>query len=142
MRVMVTGSRDWRDMAVIRKALEDLEMYNPSDQEWELVNGCASGADAIARSVAVHLGWLPLDFWPDYVAFDFAEANKVRNVAMVDSRPDVILAFPTRGSRGTWHAVRTAKERGYVLDDTLWIYSEQKEVRRTKDIAEFPRSST
>ena len=112
MRVMVTGSRDWRDLAVIRKALEDLEIYNPN-RSWSLVN----------------------------VNFDFATANKNRNMAMVDSRPDLIYAFPTHGSRGTWHAVRYAQSQDYVLDENLFIFSEQEEVRRTKDIAEYPRSS-
>lgn len=138
---MVTGSRDWRDIAVIRNAIESIEMYNPDQNTWSVINGCATGADAIARSVAIHLGWDPEDFWPDYVLYDFATANKNRNMAMVDSKPDVVYAFPTLKSRGTWHAVHYAEAQGYILHENLFIFSEQKEVRRAKDVSDFPKEA-
>lgn len=137
LRLMVTGSRNWRDMRTIRQALARIEWENPHAESFSLINGCASGADAIARAYAVHLGWEPEDYWPDYANYDFAEANKLRNMEMVDSEPTCIYAFPTKNSRGTWHAVNYAKSQGYVLGDTLFIFNEQKEVRQTKDINEF-----
>lgn len=111
MRIIVTGSRHWRDGVTIAKAL----MAAQGDElGWNmaLVQGCASGADAIARALAKHLDWKVEDFWPDYAALPFAEANKVRNQAMVDSGADLCLAFPTPRSRGTWDCVRRAKEAG------------------------------
>ena len=125
IRVMVTGSRDWRDVMTIGQAIDDVEMFNPNEHEFSLVNGCASGADAIARSWAFRLGWKLEDYWPDYVKYDFATANKTRNIEMVDSAPTCVYAFPTTRSRGTWHAVNYAKQQGYVENETLWIYAEQ-----------------
>lgn len=98
---MVTGSRDWRDIDVIRNAL----FLRGTGPQMKLLHGCASGGDAIARAM---------------------------------SQPDEVLAFPTRGSRGTWHAVNYAKQRGYVEGETLSIYSEQSQVRRSKTLHEYP----
>lgn len=137
MNVMVTGSRDWRDIKIIKDALAWV------DENWTgphtLIHGCASGADAIARALAKKRGWSAKDVWPQYDAFPFAEANKLRNIEMIDLKPDLILAFPTRGSRGTWHAVSAAKKAGYVEGANLFLYSEQREFRQTKDLADFPR---
>lgn len=107
MKIMVTGSRDWRDIQVISDALTETTEWRWWDHV--LFQGCASGADAIARSIATHYVMPVKDFWPDYVKYEFAEANKRRNIEMVESRPDIVLAFPTARSRGTWHAVNAAK---------------------------------
>lgn len=128
MNVMVTGSRDWRDIDIIRQALITVsEGHTPS--ACFLVNGCASGADAIARSLSIALGWgKPFDFWPDYNLYEFAEANKVRNLDMVAFKPDKILAFPINKVRsGTWHAINAAKRAGYVEGETLFLYGEHVE---------------
>lgn len=103
MRVIVTGSRDWRDMEIIDLALAQLPKGTT------IVQGCATGADAIARSFALSLGLKVEDHWPDYVNFEFAAANKRRNQEMVDAGADYCYAFPTRGSRGTWDCVTRAK---------------------------------
>lgn len=116
MIIVVTGSRDWRDIGAIRDALFDVIVNEESDRmsDYTLRQGCASGADAIARALADHWGMTIDDYWPDYHRYEFAEANKVRNVAMMTTEPipDVCLAFPTERSRGTWHAVNAAKAEG------------------------------
>ena len=114
MRVMVTGSRDWRDIETVKDALWAVISEGESDKmrDYTLIQGCASGADAIARSIAVEWGLTVEDYWPDFYGFPFAEACLRRNVAMVESNPDVLLAFPTARSRGTWHAVKAAKKAG------------------------------
>jgi hypothetical protein len=113
MRVMVTGSRDWRNRDVIGGALYELwDQDAPELAQMVLVHGCATGADAIARSWADGWGWSIEDFWPNYMFYSVEEAPKKRNIAMVESEPDVVLAFPTKRSRGTWHAVNAAKKAG------------------------------
>ncbi len=111
MRVMVTGSRDWRNVDVISKALWGT-VGDDMPWNWTLIQGCATGADAIARSLALQMGMQVEDYWPDYAAYKFGEANRNRNQLMVASKPDVVLAFPTKRSRGTWHAVNAAKRAG------------------------------
>ena len=102
LRVIVTGSRDWRKGSVIGIELAQLPEGST------IVQGCASGADAIARSLALGLGFDVEDHWPDYVNLSFAEANKARNQEMVDLGADLVLAFPTKRSRGTWDCVTRA----------------------------------
>ena len=111
MRIMVTGSREWRDIKTLANALEGQDPGFYIGQI-TLLHGCASGADAIARSLAVARGNDVEDFWPDYDRYDFATANKKRNLLMVEYDPDVCLAFPTKSSRGTWHAVHAAEKAG------------------------------
>lgn len=106
MRVIVTGSRKWRDVKII--AWELSKLPKPTT----IVHGCATGADAIARSAAISLGHIPEDHWPDYMSYDTNSAPKLRNQEMVDAGADLCLAFPTPGSRGTWDCVERADEAG------------------------------
>lgn len=110
--IVVTGSREWRDIERIQTALIGFQQIYPED-EIILRQGCASGADAIARSIADFLAWNIEDFWPDYTSYEFAEANKVRNIMMLVKYPSPhqLYAFPTMSSRGTWHTVSEAKKR-------------------------------
>ncbi len=115
--LVVTGSRWWRNVYQIQRSLTEYQQEWPED-DIVLRQGCASGADAIARSVASFYAWDVQDYWPDYMSYGFAEANKKRNIAMLETTPggypkapDQVYAFPTERSRGTWHAVNAAKER-------------------------------
>lgn len=120
MRVIVTGSRDWRNVDVIDLELAQLPKGSV------VVHGCASGADAIARSLAKSLGHEVEDHWPDYVNLSFAEANKARNQEMVDAGAELVLAFPTKRSRGTWDCVtragRAEIRRKIVNEDGTFRY--------------------
>lgn len=108
---MVTGSRRWRDIDAIKVALWSVIQPDASPEDVTVIQGCATGADAIARSIALDIGCEVEDFWPDYANFGFAEANMIRNMAMVDSAPTAVLAFPLPGSRRTWHAVKYAEAK-------------------------------
>lgn len=104
LRVIVTGGRDWRDVDAIRQALSDLPPGST------IVHGAASGADAIAHSLAVALGHIPEPHWPDYANIGTGLAPLIRNQQMIDLGADLCLAFPTAFSRGTWHCVRAAEK--------------------------------
>lgn len=115
-RIMVTGSREWRDMPTIAEALAELGK-NTSPWDIRIMQGCASGADAIARAYAVHFGYEVEDYWPEYHLYSFADANKRRNLTMVNSRPELVLAFPTARSRGTIHAINAARRAGILVKE-------------------------
>ena len=105
MRVIVTGSRHWTDVAEVEWALRLL----PSDAV--IVHGAARGLDTIAAAVAVRLGLRVEEHPADWNRLG-VKAGPIRNQAMVDSGADACLAFPESRSIGTWDCVRRADAAG------------------------------
>lgn len=107
MRILVTGSRDWGDEAIVRNALESLRV------SWAtLVSGaCPTGADAIAERLAEQWGWTierhPAE-WKKYGR----SAGPRRNKEMVDSKPDICVGFVKNNSRGATGTLKMAEEAG------------------------------
>jgi YspA, cpYpsA-related SLOG family len=130
MRVLITGSRDFRNYAVTKQALTEVT----ADQEGPhtLVHGAARGADSLAAVVARQLEWAIEEHPADWTAPcrdtckhngrqyrpDGSEycpsAGSRRNQLMVDLGADVLVALYKRGAknRGTGDAVRRAAKAG------------------------------
>lgn len=124
MRIMITGSRDWgylRDGArlialpesdewkMIAHALDALKAEN---QDVRIVHGeCPTGADAIADMWAQHNVLFIERFPADWGRYG-RSAGPRRNKAMVETDPDLVLAFCKNGSAGTNGTVRMAAEHG------------------------------
>lgn len=107
MRVLVCGSRDWTGWRAIERELAKLPLGTI------LVHGAARGADTIAAVVGIRLG-LKVEAYPaQWESFGRA-AGAVRNKWMLDSGPDLVLAFHRNlgESKGTAHMVRIAKKKG------------------------------
>lgn len=109
MKVLVCGGRDYRNTAYLFRALDKLHQERPIT---ELIQGGANGADALARE------WAKTK--PDVARF-VCKANwqkygkaagPIRNSKMLAWGPDLVIAFPTPKSRGTWDMVRKAKAAG------------------------------
>ena len=105
MRVVVTGSRDWTDVGVIRAALAEL----PSQSI--IIHGGARGADTLAGSVALSLDFRVIRVAARWGVYGKA-AGSIRNQEMIDMKPGLVLAFPMKGSIGTWDCVNKAKKAG------------------------------
>lgn len=105
-RVLVTGSRDWDDVHKVKMALEPY-------QGGTLVTGaCPTGADAIAeRHWRGVIERHPAQ-WGVYGRY----AGPKRNREMVESKPDVVLAFSRNQSRGTEGTIQMAKEAGLRVE--------------------------
>lgn len=125
-RLIVTGSREWTDRAVVEAALRRLPVGR-------LAHGACvwGGLDEIADEIARALGWevAPYPVLP-------GERPTARNIRMVDAeRPTIVLAFPLPGSRGTWHCARYAVSRGvetWVLQRETWLaYGERAKAEPT-----------
>lgn len=113
-RVLITGSRDWKDRRTVWTALHSVLAESPEGVV--VVHGAARGADDIAdrwahemRQVGFHVNVEahPAD-WGQYGK----GAGTVRNRLMVKLGADVCLAFPLEHSIGTYDCMRRAAAAG------------------------------
>lgn len=126
MKVVVTGSRRWSDMGVIRAAIDRLP-----DRSTVIVGG-ALGADTEAEGAARLRGHTVIVMraaWavsartprerirrrPDGSTYD-SGAGFERNLRMLDERPDLVLAFWRGRSSGTRHTIGEAMKRDIPLE--------------------------
>ena len=110
MRVLVCGDRHWNDAMKIFDVLTGLkDQYG----RFTVVQGGANGADALAGQVALTLR-LGCEVYPaDWKKYG-RRAGPIRNRQMLDTRPDLVLAFhdDLEHSRGTKDCVSEATRRG------------------------------
>ncbi|MGC4925613.1 SLOG family protein [Streptomyces sp. DT117] len=121
-RVIVTGSRDWQEIAVIRRALNEVLAVRPHNQPLVVVHGdCPTGADIMAKV------WALTTFTPactdDYERITEEphpaawhlhgrKAGPIRNQNMVNKGADLCLAFIRNGSRGATGCANLAEAAG------------------------------
>lgn len=108
-RILVTGSRDWRDINAVRTALA--EAVGDDDRAVIVHGGCGSGADVYAAQFAKHRCWREEIHHADWHRFG-AYAGPLRNADMVRSGADICLAFIRNNSRGASGCARLAEEAG------------------------------
>src|SRR5262252_8427844 len=101
MKVLVCGSRSWRDGDTIRTRLRALPRGTT------IIHGTAIGADRLAGEIANGLG---------FAVEDDPAAGKKRNLRMLDAEPDLVLAFWDGRSTGTMHTVVNARERSIPVE--------------------------
>lgn len=118
--VIVTGSRDWTDGAVLGRALQ-------ATAPTLVVHGAARGADALADAWAKANGVPVKPFEAPWTERGHA-AGMIRNVAMLEAYPEaLVLAFPLPQSRGTrgcmWEAARRGHRVMVVEPSGMWSLS-------------------
>ena len=103
--ICVTGSRLHTDRELIHAAIV------ANTPIACMINGDGHGdpgADALALEIAEELLMPTKRFPAEWSRYGNPIAAHKRNQAMIDEEPDLVLAFPLRGSRGTWDTVRRA----------------------------------
>ncbi|MFE9064857.1 SLOG family protein [Streptomyces violaceusniger] len=111
-RVLVTGSRDWDDMDLVRDNLATTVYQNVPAI---IVHGaCPAGADAIASWwVRQHrIIGLTEEAHPANWRINGKRAGFIRNQHMVNLGADIVLAFIRNGSRGASHTAALAEQAG------------------------------
>jgi len=108
MIILVCGSRTWTDRQLI--AAELMEIRSKKGLHL-VIHGAARGADRLAGIVAKELGVPVREYPANWDAYGRA-AGFIRNEAMVDSKPDLVLAFWDGRSKGTKHTVEYAQKKG------------------------------
>lgn len=111
-RIIVTGSRHWKDVATIDAALYRW-WWNLAEggEEVVLVHGeChLGGADIIARDIWRSHGLRDEPHPADWKQWGKA-AGPRRNREMCELGADILLAFPLEGSQGTQDCIRWAHQ--------------------------------
>lgn len=111
--IMITGSRDWEDVPTISQALYNAFVELGADNETRLLSGgCPTGADRIAEDIWENELGLVVDQFPALWKEYGNAAGPIRNKQMVDTKPDIVLAFPKGESKGTRGTIRIAESAG------------------------------
>lgn len=108
MKILITGSRTWRN----RQQIADILSQYPTDSE--LLHGGAMGADRIAGQIGQRLGMTVTEMLADWITYG-KSAGFRRNDAMLDTNPDVVLAFWDGVSKGTKYTIDEATKRGFKV---------------------------
>lgn len=115
MKVLVCGSRALTPAGPVFAALDALGLAEGD----EIISGGAPGPDTHAFIWATehraHLGVNCTVFRPNWKAYG-KRAGILRNVAMLDQAPDLVLAFWDGKSRGTGHTITEARKRGIAVE--------------------------
>lgn len=118
MRILVCGGRDYRDRATVYAALDAVHRKTPVTL---LIHGAClrkgnpsklAGADFLADEWAASRGIQCHRERARWIEYGKA-AGPIRNAAMLELKPDGVVAFP--GGRGTADMVRQAEAAGVTV---------------------------
>lgn len=113
IRVLVCGGRDFTDYELLSSYLIETFVRNLLDPEdVTIISGHAKGADKLGEKFANANGCKLLIFPADWDKHGKA-AGPIRNQRMLhEGQPDLVVAFPTNSSKGTWHMIKIAEAAG------------------------------
>lgn len=124
LKVLVTGSTGWpRDqISIIAEALEKVRQEAAAaGRRVLLVHGAAIGADKYADTIAQGYGWEIRGYRAPWEMLGAAAGpDRNRTLWNAEHQPpedpvDLVLAFPTLGSKGTWDMLDLALMAGVVV---------------------------
>ena len=105
-RVAITGGRSFNDRTFL---FTTLDRIHAAKGITEIIHGGARGADSLggiwAKQAGIKVTVFPAD-WNKHGK----RAGILRNLEMINERPDYVVAFP--GGRGTAHMRETSKAKG------------------------------
>ena len=108
--VVVTGGRDFEDVAFIENCLDD---FHEANTIVALFHGAANGVDTICGSWAWKNGLAMFECKANWKTYPKA-AGPIRNHWMKDfSGASHLLAFP--GKKGTAHMIEACRKHGMVI---------------------------
>lgn len=110
-RILVTVSRSWTSWSTMRTALEKVWAELPGSV---LVHGDCPKGDRDAAGMWRGLGG-EVEAWPAQWAQHGKAAGFIRNTAMVESAPDLVLAFVAGNSKGASHCAQLAEDAGITV---------------------------
>ena len=110
MRLLICGGRDFADWAFFATTMLDTISEFPEISM--IVHGDADGADTMAYDWAKQVGIQQVRIPANWVG-EGKSAGPKRNALMLELiNPDLVLAFPTPKSRGTYDMTRRSDKAG------------------------------
>ena len=106
MRIVVCGSRSWRDWSTMEAALRHLPRGS------QVVHGDARGADRMAGSVAERLGHSVARMPADGERYGTSAGMRRNEQMLTCVKPDLVMAFWDGSSRGTRDMIERARRAG------------------------------
>jgi len=115
MKIIVCGGREYDNAALVSKALDGLLVLHKGAIT-HLIHGGARGADALAHDWALRNGVQTVECVANW---HWAKhwAGPRRNTAMLDLKPDLVVAFP--GGAGTADMIKRARRVGVTHMEIL-----------------------
>lgn len=111
--VLICGGRDWTEPTPIDSVLRQLQALHGA--ALHVIHGAAPGADALADDLCTALGISATAYPADWRSHG-KQAGPIRNQRMLDEgKPNLVLAYPTPTSKGTWDMVRRARRAGVIV---------------------------
>jgi hypothetical protein len=110
MRILITGSRDWKDRVVIANAIRQAWIDADKPYRVTIVHGGARGADYIAGEFGKRMRFDVEVHEADWSAGK--RAGYIRNQKMVDLGADICLAFIRNESKGATMCAKLAEDAG------------------------------
>lgn len=113
MNLGIVGCRHFKDYNVFCEMMECLTKKHLDGQEISrIISGGAAGVDQMAKMWAEENGipCVVFSVADEPQDLSFTEQAHRRNQKIVDES-NLVFAFPSRGSRGTWDTVRRAERR-------------------------------
>lgn len=113
MRVLVCGGRDFTDRQAVYTHLNRIHAETPITL---IIHGHAKGADRLGWDWA-RIHRIPArGFHADWDRHG-KKAGPIRNRKMLaEGRPELVLAFPTPNSVGTWHMITISRAAGVRVE--------------------------
>lgn len=108
MKLLVCGGRDFDDAELL---VRELNKYLPNVSH--VIHGDARGADSLAGGWALANGIQEVKCPANWNRFD-KRAGYLRNQAMLELNPDIVVAFP--GGKGTAMMIDIAGKQGFDID--------------------------
>lgn len=117
MKVLVCGGRTYSNWTKVEQVLDDLHNAEGiyKDRPWKItciIQGGAPGADLLGKKWAMKNGICCIQVDANWSYYKKA-AGPIRNRWMLDfCNPDMCVAFPEEGSKGTYDMLDAAFEAG------------------------------
>ena len=115
MKVIIAGGREFKDFTIIKKYCD---IFLKDEIDIKIVSGGASGADYLGQLYAIGYEYEIKTFPANWFKYG-KSAGPRRNKEMAEYA-DMLIAFWDGESKGTKNMIKTAKEKGLLVNVIIY----------------------